>query len=55
MSEEVARIHPPATEISEEALKRAEEMIEQEEGIQNKFSGVMAAFITLSAVVMSRF
>src|SRR5437762_4097494 len=30
-------------------------MIEQEEGIQNKFSGVMAAFITLSAVVMSLF
>src|SRR5437868_14388231 len=55
MSEEVARIHPPATEISEEALKRAEEMIEQEEGVQNKFSGAMAAFITLSAVVMSLF
>src|SRR5437868_9500304 len=55
MSEEVARIHPPATEISEEALKRAEEMIEQEEGVQNKFTGAMAAFITLTAVVMSLF
>src|SRR5947209_4953336 len=55
MSEEVARIHPPASEISEEALKRAEEMIEQEEGVQNKFTGAMAAFITLTAVVMSLF
>jgi hypothetical protein len=55
MSEEVARIHQPATEISEEALKRAEEMIEQEEGVQNKFTGAMAAFITLTAVVMSLF
>src|SRR5438270_2324596 len=55
MSEEVARIHPPASEISEEALKRAEEMIEQEEGVQNKFTGAMAAFITLTAVTMSLF
>src|SRR5438067_4827255 len=55
MSEEVARIHPPASEISEEALQRAEEMIEQEEGVQNKFTGAMAAFVTLSAVVMSLF
>src|SRR5438105_3215235 len=55
MSEEVARIHQPAAEISEEALKRAEEMIEQEEGVQNKFTGAMAAFITLTAVVMSLF
>src|SRR5919198_1058720 len=55
MSEELARIQPPAAEISEEALKRAEEMIEQEEGVQNKFTGAMAAFITLTAVVMSLF
>src|SRR5438105_1556941 len=55
MSEEVARIHQPAAEISEDALKRAEEMIEQEEGVQNKFTGAMAAFITLTAVVMSLF
>ena len=46
MSEEVERIHQPAAEISEEALKRAEEMIEEEEGAQNKFTGAMAAFIT---------
>src|SRR5438552_3280340 len=55
MSEEVARIHQPAAEISEDALKRAEEMIEQEEGVQNKFTGAMAHFIIAVAVVMSLF
>jgi TRAP transporter 4TM/12TM fusion protein len=55
MSEDVARIHQPDAAISEEALKRAEEMIEQEEGVHNKFTGAMAAFITLVAVVMSLF
>src|SRR5713226_9889076 len=55
MSEEVARIHQPDASISEEALKRAEEMIEREEGVQNKFSGAMAHFITAVAVVMSLF
>src|SRR5678815_1339584 len=55
MSEEVARIHQPDATISEEALKRAEEMIEQEEGVQNKFAGAMAVFVTLAAVAMSLF
>src|SRR5689334_20559344 len=55
MSEDVARIHTPDQAVSEEALKRAEEMIEQEEGVQNKFAGAMAAFITLVAVAMSLF
>src|SRR5712692_3853966 len=55
MSEELARIHQPAAEISEEALKRAEELIEEEEGVQNKFTGRIAAFITAVAVVMSLF
>ena len=54
MSEE-ARIHQPDAAISEEALKRAEEMIEQEEGVQNKFKGAMANFILAVAVVMSLF
>src|SRR5689334_533058 len=54
MSEEV-RIHQPDASISEEALKRAEEMIEQEEGVQNKFKGFMANFIIAVAVVMSLF
>ncbi len=55
MTEDVARIHQPDAAISEEALKRAEEMIEQEEGVQNKFTGAMAAFLTAVAVVMSLF
>ncbi|HEX4926963.1 MAG TPA: TRAP transporter fused permease subunit [Burkholderiales bacterium] len=55
MSEDVARIEQPDAAISEEALKRAEEMIEQEEGVQNKFAGAMAAFITVVAVAMSLF
>src|SRR5712664_4369739 len=55
MSEELARIHQPAAGISEDALKRAEELIEEEEGVQNKFSGWIAAFITAVAVVMSLF
>src|SRR5215213_9497703 len=55
MSEDVARIHAPDQAISEEALKRAEEMIEREEGVQNKFVGAMAVFITLVAVAMSLF
>src|SRR5712664_922335 len=54
MSEDVARI-APAEGISEDALKRAEELIEQEEGVQNKFTGWIAAFITATAVVMSLF
>jgi TRAP transporter 4TM/12TM fusion protein len=54
MSQDAALI-APAQGISEEALKRAEEMIEQEEGVHNKFTGWIAAFITATAVVMSLF
>src|SRR3982751_1327668 len=54
MSEEV-RIHQPAAEISEDVLKRAEEMIEREEGVQNRFTGAMQHFIIAVAVVMSLF
>ena len=55
MAEEIARIHQPDAAISEEALKRAEELIEEEEGVQNKFAGAMAVFITAVAVAMSLF
>ncbi len=55
MSEEIARLHQPAKEVSEAALARAEEMIEREEGVQNKLSGWLAAFITTVTVVMSLF
>src|SRR3954471_11809471 len=41
--------------VSETALQKAEEYIEQEEGAANKFQGLMAVFITLTAVVMSAF
>src|SRR5688572_14560705 len=55
MSEEIARLHQPAKEVSEAALARAEEMIEREEGVHNKHSGWLAAFVMTVAVVMSLF
>jgi TRAP transporter 4TM/12TM fusion protein len=55
MSDEVVRIHQPAAEVSEEALKRAEAMIEQEEGVHNKLVGWLAFFVAAVAVVMSLF
>ena len=55
MSNEVERLHQPAAEVSEEALARAEEMIEREEGVQNKLTGALAAFVAMVAVVMSLF
>jgi TRAP transporter 4TM/12TM fusion protein len=55
MSEDVTLLHKPAPEVSAEALQRAEEMIEKEEGVHNKFTGWMAAFVTTVAVVMSLF
>ncbi len=55
MSEEVARLHQPAAEVSEEALRRAEEMIEQEEGVHNRFTGWRAGMVATIAVVMSAF
>ncbi len=55
MSEDVTRLHQPAKEVSEEALARAEEMIEREEGVHNKLSGWLAAFVTALAVGSSLF
>ncbi|TAK44006.1 MAG: TRAP transporter fused permease subunit [Betaproteobacteria bacterium] len=55
MSEEATRLHQPAAEVSAEALARAEEMIEREEGVHNKLSGWLAAFVTAVAVGMSLF
>src|SRR5436853_1649965 len=54
MSEEIARIQP-AAEIGEEGLKRVEELIEQEEGVQNRFRGRLGDFITAVALLMSLF
>src|SRR3954471_1997328 len=44
-----------SADIDAAALQKAEEYIEQEEGAANKFTGWMAAFITLTAVLMSAF
>jgi TRAP transporter 4TM/12TM fusion protein len=55
MSEEALRIHQPAAEVSKEALERAEAMIEREEGVHNKLSGWLAAFVATVAVIMSLF
>ena len=52
---EVERLHRPAAEVSEEALKRAEAMIEREEGVQNRFGGWRAGLVGVIAVVMSVF
>ena len=41
--------------ISEEARKRVEELIEEEEGAHNRYRGVLAVMLTAAAVVMSLF
>src|SRR3954470_22740174 len=41
--------------VSETALKKAEEYIEQEEGAANKLKGWLAVFVMLTAVAMSVF
>src|SRR5262245_65819316 len=48
-------LHPPSAEVSREALARAEEMIEREEGVHNKLAGWLAALVAATAVVMSLF
>src|SRR5688572_28583954 len=55
MSEDVARLHQPAKEVSAEALARAEEMIEREEGVQNRLAGWLAAFVSAVAIATSVF
>ncbi|MEO7729150.1 MAG: TRAP transporter fused permease subunit [Burkholderiales bacterium] len=48
----------PATNdevVSSEAMKKAEEFIEEEEGAINRYTGALAVFLTLCAVVMSLF
>ena len=55
MSEEIARLHQPAADVSADALKRAEEMIEREEGVQSRHRGWLAHLLVAVAVVMSLF
>ena len=45
----------PLERVSAEAMARAEEMIELEEGATNRLSGMLARFVTLVAVIMSLF
>ncbi len=47
--------HPSDAEISAEALARAEEFIEEEEGHANKLKGALGVFLTLAAVAVSLF
>src|SRR5678815_3286586 len=55
MSNETVHLHQPAKEVSAEALARAEEMIEREEGVQNRLTGALAVLVTTIAVCSSLF
>ena len=58
MSSEQARLQPTAetsAAVSDEALHRAEEFIEEEEGHANRLAGWLGVFITLVAVGISLF
>src|SRR5688572_30819620 len=55
MSAEVERLHQPAAGVSEDALKRAEAVVEQEEGVHNKLGGWLAGLVATVAVAMSLF
>ena len=46
---------PEAVALSDDARKRVEELIEEEEGAHNRYSGALAVFLTFAAVVMSLF
>src|SRR5262245_18794786 len=52
---DAVRIHQPAAEVSRDALARAEEMIEREEGVHNKLTGGLDALEAAVAVAMSLF
>ncbi len=45
----------PEIVLSEEARKRVEELIEEEEGVHNRYTGALAMLLTLAAVIMSLF
>jgi TRAP transporter 4TM/12TM fusion protein len=55
LSEDVVRLHQPGAEVSAEALRRAEEMIEREEGVQSRHKGWIEALIGTVAVAMAIF
>src|SRR2546421_8087304 len=45
----------PAVEISAEALKKAEEFVEQEEGAANRLGGLTGKLVSALAVIMTLF
>ena len=49
----MARAQAPA--VSEDALRRAEQFVEEEEGAANKLKGWLGAFVRLAAFVMAAF
>ncbi|OZI66420.1 TRAP transporter permease [Bordetella genomosp. 11] len=51
---DAARTDAPAA-VDDEALRKAEEYIEQEEGAANRLTGRLGAFLTIAAVAMSLF
>jgi TRAP transporter 4TM/12TM fusion protein len=55
VSDEIARLHKPAAEVSAEALRRAEVMIEREEGVHNRLRGWLGALVLVLTVTMSLF
>ena len=46
---------PDEPVVAAEALRKAEEYIEEEEGATNRLRGALGAFVTVLAVVMSVF
>ena len=53
--EQLALAQQDELAISDEARKRVEELIEEEEGAHNRYGGKLATFLTAAAVVMSLF
>src|SRR5438552_3052468 len=52
---EIAKLASDAPAIDAEALKKAEQFIEAEEGASNKLPGALGIFVSVTAVVMSLF
>src|SRR4051812_34776339 len=55
MSEQARLDQTAETVVSDEALRKAEQYIEEEEGAANRLAGWLANFVKLVAVVMSVF
>ncbi|MGE0557965.1 MAG: TRAP transporter permease [Burkholderiales bacterium] len=51
----VQNVTPGGMVLSDDARKRVEELIEEEEGAHNRYTGALAVFLSVAAVVMSLF